>query len=260
MTIDSSDPVADSLELQELSSALVEPAQEVDVLAPSAEGPSLLARAGSGLGNALVSSLLFSAGSALASQATLRVTAHRQPHPLPYQMAALLDHPVRLKYRNPAETLGLFGLAAGMTVLDLGCGAGTFTEEIARMVGPQGTVIGVDIQSPMVERTRARLLEKGLQDRCTLHHAGAYALPLGNLSVDVAIVVATLGEIPDRLHALLELYRVIKPGGRLAVSEELPHPSFMGARAVRALAEEAGFVFAGKTGGPLAYNIVFTRP
>ena len=209
---------------------------------------------------ALSNTLSFGAGSVLGSQLSLRYSAHTQPHPMPHQLAGLLDHPLRLRYRNPSETLGLFGLAAGMTVLDLGCGTGLFTEEMARMVGPSGTVHAVDLQLPLLDEARFRLLDVGFADRCVLHHAGAYTLPIEGASVDVAVLVATLGEIPNKLHALLELFRVIKPGGRLAVSEEILHLAYMGSGAVRSLAQEAGFSFAGKTGTPFCYHTVFTRP
>lgn len=199
-------------------------------------------------------------GSAVGSQTALRMQIHRQPHPMPHQVAAVLDHPLRLRYRDPAESLGLFGIGVGMTVLDLGCGTGLFTVPAARMVWDEGMVHAVDIQVPMLEETRWRCAEAGIAERCAFHHAGAYDLPLENQSVDVAICIATLGEIPDRLHAMLELYRVIKKGGRLAVSEELLDPAYLSSGTVRQFAEEAGFSFAGKTGNPFCYHIVFTRP
>lgn len=223
-------------------------------LAPSS--PSLVARIGDGLAKGL----LLSAGAAVGAQIAMRVDAQLQPHPMPHQMAALLDNPMRLRYRNASDTLGLYGIEAGMQTLDLGCGTGLFTEEMARMVGPTGVVHGVDIQARMVDATRSRILATPvLVNSVTLHHAGAYSLPLDDGSIDVAILIATLGEIPDRLHALLELQRVIRPGGRLAISEELPHPAYMTAGGVRRFAAEAGFQFEAKTGTPFCYHTIFTR-
>ncbi len=218
--------------------------------------PSVVARIGDGLAKGL----LLSTGAAVGAQIAMRVDAQLNPHPLPHQMAALLESPVRLAYRNVGDALGLYGIEAGMTTLDLGCGTGLFTEELGRMVGPTGIVYGAEIQSAMVEATRKRMVAAGLADRGALHHTGAYSLPLDDGCIDVAILIATLGEIPDRLHALLELQRVIRPGGRLAISEEMPHPSYMAGRSVRRFAAEAGFVFAGKTGNPFCYHMVFTRP
>lgn len=209
---------------------------------------------------ALGNGLSFVAGALVGAETTLRADARRRPYPTPHQVAGLLEHPVRLRYRNPADLLGLFGITPGMTALDLGCGTGFFTEELARLVGGEGTVHAVDIQLPLVKATRDRLQERGLADRCHVHHAGAYALPLESQSVDVAVAIAVLGEIPDRLHALLELYRVLKPGGRVAVSEEALHPAYMTAAGVRRLAEEAGFQVAAKTGNPFVYTMALVRP
>lgn len=214
----------------------------------------------SGVTKMLANSLSLSAGTVVGSQTALRWQVYRQPHPMPHQVAAVLDHPLRFRYRGVADTLALFGITAGVTVLDLGCGTGVFTIPAARMVGDQGRVIAVDIQQPLLEVARQRSIEAGVAERCVFHHAGAYRLPLENQSVDVALCIATLGEVPDRLHALLELFRVIKPGGRLSISEELPDPAYLPSGAVRQVAEEAGFSFAGKTGSAFVYQIVFTRP
>ena len=80
---------------------------------------------------ALTNFLSLGAGAAIGAQVSLRAACANQPRPMPHQHAAALDHPLRLRYRNPREVLGLFGFQAGMTVLDLGCGTGTFTVEMA---------------------------------------------------------------------------------------------------------------------------------
>ena len=187
----------------------------------------------------------------------MRVACHQAPRPMPHQFAKSLDHPLRMAYREPAEQLGLYGIMAGMTALDLGCGTGTFTVDMARMVGPDGTIHAIDIQEPLLERTRSRLLEQGLLDRVRLHHAGANALPLPDNSVDVAVVIAMLAEAPDRHGALLELRRVLKPEGRLAVSEEMPDPAYVFSGAIRTWAEDAGFALMAKNGTPFCYNLIF---
>lgn len=198
------------------------------------------------------------AGAIIGSQTALRVAIHQSPRPMPHQVAPLLEHPLRMRYRDPAETLGLFGVNAGMTVLDLGCGAGLFTVEIAQMVGEHGVVHAVDIQSPLVERTQQRAMDAGVGDRVQVHHSGVYELPLPDACIDLVVAVAVLGEIPDCPTGLLELRRVLKPGGRLAVSEELPDPAYVPPGLVRRWAEAAGFHFLGKTGLFFCYHSVFT--
>lgn len=205
----------------------------------------------------LVNSIAAGAGSIIGSQVSLRMGQQRNPHPMPHQFASVLEHGLRLRYRDPVDTLGPFGFTPGMTVLDLGCGTGLFTVEMARMVGPSGTVHAVDLQQPMLDAAAARLAGTELSGRVHLHAAGAYSLPLADDSCDLAVVIAALGEIPDRYAALLELRRVLKPGGRLAISEELPDPGYLTSRTVRVAAEEAGFHLRGKTGSLFCYSMLF---
>lgn len=207
------------------------------------------------LGNAL--SLV--AGALAGAQGALRYVHQQQPRPMPRQIAPWLDSKVRMHYLRPDEALSLFGLVEGMHVLDAGCGTGAFTLEMARMVGTQGVVHAVDLQATLLEAARRRLAEAGLEGRVRLHHDSLTALPLDDETVDLAVAIASLSEIPDRLQALLELRRVLKPGGRLAVTEELIDPSFIPAGAMRAWAEDAGFRMLGSSKNPLYYSLVFVK-
>lgn len=209
--------------------------------------------------NFLTNVLALGAGAAIGSQTALRISIQRSPYPMPHQAAALLEHPLRLRYRNPAETLGLFGVNAGMTILELGCGSGLFTVELARMVGEEGVIHAIDIQAPLVERARQRAIDAGVGNQVQVHHSGAGDLPLPDESIDLAMAIATLGEIPGCIGALREVHRVLKPGGRLAISEELPDPAYLSAGVVRRRAEEAGFRFLGKTGSFFCYHAIFVK-
>jgi ubiquinone/menaquinone biosynthesis C-methylase UbiE len=176
---------------------------------------------------------------------------------MPRQFANLLDHPLRMRYRDPIETLGNLGFTAGMTVLDLGCGTGTFTTEMARMVGPTGTIHAVDLQPSLLAKAADRVQQAALPTPVHFHHSGAYALPLEPNSVDLAIVIATLPQIPNPQLALSELRRVIKPEGRLAISEELPDPAYVLPQVTRRQAEAAGFTFVQQHGTPFCYTQIF---
>lgn len=191
--------------------------------------------------DALANMALTALGMAAGFQITLRAQQNIQPHPLPWQFAPLLEHPLRLEYLDPPRILDMAGVGADMTVLDLGCGTGLFTRAAAHMVGAGGRVHAVDLQAAMVAQTKAGVEYEAVSERVALHHGGAYELPLPDDAVDVALVIATLGEIPDKPAALNELRRVLKPGARLAVADEWLNPAFMRAGAVRHCAEEAGF-------------------
>jgi ubiquinone/menaquinone biosynthesis C-methylase UbiE len=187
----------------------------------------------------------------------LRAGWRMNPRPMPHQFARWLDHSWRLAYRNPGETLGLYGFEAGMSVLDAGCGSGLFTAEMARMVGPEGMVHAVDLQLPCLVQASRRLAEAELSDRVRLHHRGLYALPLLNESIDLAVIIAALGEVPEPLLALAEIKRVLKVGARIAISEEIPDPAYLPARQVRQLMEETGFRYGGKSGSAFCYSMIF---
>lgn len=207
-----------------------------------------------------VANMLFAGlGAATGLQATLRATQNLQPYPLPHQMAGLLDNSLRRQYMDPGEVLGMYGVMAGTRVLDLGCGVGVFTVELARMVGETGMVHAVDIQNPMLARTQARVAGAGVYGQVQLHHCGAYDLPLPDDSIDLAVAISTLGEIPDKPAALSELRRVLRAGGRLGVTEELLYPGYLLGGSVRRWAAEAGFQFLARTGSPMCYHMVFVN-
>lgn len=191
--------------------------------------------------DALANMVFTALGTAAGFKLTLRAQANLQPHPLPRQFAPLLEHPLRLEYLSPPDLLDRAGVGEAMTVLDLGCGTGLFTRAAAHMVGAAGRIHAVDVQAALLAETKARVEFEAVLDRVSLHHAGAYELPLPDNAIDVALLIATLGEIPDKPAALDELRRVLKPGARLLVADELLNPAFMRAGAVRRCAEEAGF-------------------
>ena len=198
-------------------------------------------------------------GAAVGAQIGLRAGLARQPRPMPPQMAGWLAHPWRLAYRAPQRLAARLGLFAGMTVADLGCGAGLLTLEMARQVGTGGVVHAVDIQAPMLTRVAQRAAAEGVRGRVQLHHAGLHGLPLPDACLDAAALVAVLGEVPARELALCEAYRVLKPGARLLISEELPDPAYVPALLARRWAQAAGLRFGGQTGTPFCYTQLYYR-
>src|SRR5262245_45641865 len=86
----------------------------------------------------------------------------------PARFAWILDNPLRRWVHKPEAILcGL--VAPGSTVLDLGCGPGTFTLELARRVGPSGRVIAADLQPAMLASVRQRVAGTEFQERVALH-------------------------------------------------------------------------------------------
>jgi SAM-dependent methyltransferase len=103
-------------------------------------------------------------------------------------------------------------IQSGNEVLDVACGTGVLTREVAWRVGPSGTVIGLDLDPGMIAVARA-----GRPDLWWLE-GSAEKLPFPDASFDAVVSQFGLMFFPDRRQALAEMWRIVKPGGRLAVA------------------------------------------
>lgn len=165
--------------------------------------------------------------------------------------------PGRRLVAGPRRVLAAFGVEAGQTVLEIGPGTGFYSVEAAKRVGEEGRLICLDLQSDMLRHTRARMAAIGLRARFV--RADACALPFRESCIDHVLLVTVLGEIPDRRRALAEIRQVLRPGGRLSVSEQFPDPDFVPRRTLSEELGAAGFVEA-RTRGWLIYTSTWTRP
>jgi len=103
-------------------------------------------------------------------------------------------------------------LAAGATVVDIGCGAGMDLLLAAKAVGPTGRAIGVDMTEAMAERTRAGARSLGL-NQLEVRIGDALALPIESGTVDAVMSNGVINLTPDKVAAFSEVFRVLKPGG-----------------------------------------------
>ncbi|HEV2121478.1 MAG TPA: methyltransferase domain-containing protein [Chloroflexota bacterium] len=112
---------------------------------------------------------------------------------------------------------------AGMTVLDLGCGPGTYHPLLTRAVGPDGHLLALDRSPGMVQEARQRITDPARQPHGTgqvvsFLQADAEQLPLQDTACDRVLAAHMLYHVPDQRQALREMRRVLRPGGRLVLT------------------------------------------
>lgn len=132
--------------------------------------------------------------------------------------AAYLDRvaasPAARAYKE--ATLARLDLTPGMSVADVGCGAGTDLPGLSRLVGPDGQVVGVDLSVALVETADARTAALG---NVSTRVADAHALPFEDGQFDAARVDRVLLHVERPDAVVRELARIVRPGGRVVASE-----------------------------------------
>ena len=160
----------------------------------------------------------------------------------PFWVGYLLISPLRTLFQNPEKILKPY-ITSGMKVLDLGCGMGFFSLPIARMIGAKGQVICVDIQEKMIRTLTKRAKKAGLTERIVTRICNQISLGLDDLieEIDFALAFAVVHEVPQAPQFFDQIFRTLKPAGRLLIAEPKGHVSEKDFNITISLTQQNGF-------------------
>ena len=125
---------------------------------------------------------------------------------------------LRDRFRKPGEQLRRLGIKEGQTVLDFGCGSGSYAIPAARTVGEKGRIYALDIHPLAAKAVEHRARKEGLTNITTILSDRDTGLP--DASIDIVLLYDTIHQIGDKRALLEELCRVMKPKGLLSILVE----------------------------------------
>lgn len=160
----------------------------------------------------------------------------------PWQLAPIIDNRLRSLVHNPENIFAPY-VARGMTVLDVGCGAGFASLGLARLVGEEGLVIAADLQSKMLSIVKERAVRAGLADRIRIHLCSPDCIGLRE-ELDFAVAFFMVHEVPDVQTFLEEIYMLLKTSGRFFITEPKIHVSLLAFQHIMRKAQVVGFEIA----------------
>lgn len=141
----------------------------------------------------------------------------------PVERAGGLDNIFRKWLHNPNKLLKKY-VKEGMTVLDVGCGPGLFTVEMAALVGKTGKVIAADLQQGMLEKLKNKIRGKEIESRIETLKCESDKIGVTG-KVDFVLAFYMVHEVPDQTFFFKEIQSILKPHGKLFVVEPYFHVS-----------------------------------
>jgi ubiquinone/menaquinone biosynthesis C-methylase UbiE len=175
----------------------------------------------------------------------------------PWQIAPLMDNLLRPLVHNPRKLFAPY-VEEGMTVLDVGCGAGFASLGLAELVGSGGSVIAADLQPQMLRIVRKRAMRAGLSDRIHIHLCEPNRIGVRE-GLDFAVAFFMVHEVPDAREFIEEIFTLLKEGGKFFLIEPKIHVKSRDFQQVVNEAQAVGFKLAGRPGVRFGYTALLMK-
>ncbi|MHA1107188.1 MAG: class I SAM-dependent methyltransferase [Promethearchaeota archaeon] len=174
----------------------------------------------------------------------VKIVRKIHPFPIPAFLTSVIDNSIRRRFiQKPHQ------IAERMNY---------YTKAVASKILPNGEVYAIDIQERVISRLKQRLEKEEIKNIIPMIN-DVYNLTFENESMDRIFAIACLPEIPKPINALMELKRVLKPGGIISFSELFIDPDYPLRRTEKKWAKEAGLVFIEGFGNFFSYQLNFGK-
>ena len=177
--------------------------------------------------------------------------SNRKNRVCPVEKADSLDSRIRRLLQNPQKILRPY-IEEGMTVLDVGCGPGFFSIDMAQMVGKTGRVIASDLQEGMLQKVRDKIKGTELEKRIKLHKCEENRIGVSD-HVDFVLLFYMVHEVPNKEKFFCEIETILRPDGQVLIVEPPFHVSKSAFEETIKKARDAGFT---DVEGP---NVLFSK-
>ena len=178
-------------------------------------------------------------------------------HVCPWWLAYTFDNPVRKLFHQPQRILAPF-IGEGMKVMDVGCGMGFFSIGMAKMVGNEGKVFSVDLQTKMLEITQKRAKRADLMGRIFPHHCKPDKIGIDE-KVDFILTFWMVHEVVDQESLFSELRSNLTARGKILTAEPKMHVSRENFQKTLEIAQSSGLRLSGQPDIRFSLTALFER-
>jgi len=175
----------------------------------------------------------------------------KNPYVCPSEFSGSLDNSIRRWIQNPQKILKPY-IKKGMTVLDLGCGPGFFTVDIAKMLSDSGKVVAADLQEGMLEKVARKIKGTSYGQRVELHKCQINRIGI-NEKMDFILAFWMVHEVPDQVSLFKELKSILNHEAKIFIIEPKMHVTARSFEEMSNIIEKSGFEILGSP------KVIFSR-